>query len=95
MARHMVGDGQDVYRVVLVSKAREWDDEQRRHVETDDTVTEFYGPYNTIGAARGQRTFLAYVDYWDDEAKETVRVMKRGVVSCRIQKAHTTWEDVA
>ncbi|GAA1064717.1 hypothetical protein [Streptomyces asiaticus] len=95
MARRMVGDDQDVFRVVLVSKAGKWDWDEGRWVETGGTETEHYGPYNTIGAARGQRTSLGYVDYWDDEAKESVRVMKQGVVSCRIQKAYTTWSDVA
>ncbi|MFD0650176.1 hypothetical protein I1A49_16460 [Streptomyces malaysiensis subsp. malaysiensis] len=95
MARRMVGDDQDVFRVVLVSKAREWSDEARRWVETGVTETEHFGPYNTIGAARGQRTSLGYVDYYDYESDEWIRTMRKGVVSCRIQKAHTTWEDVA
>lgn len=95
MARQMVGAGQDVYRVVLVSKARKWDRERRRYVETDGTVTEYFGPYNTLGAARGQRTSLGYVDYTNPETGEDVRLMRRGVVSCGIQEAHTTWSDVA
>ncbi|MFD9205933.1 hypothetical protein ACFVZM_06595 [Streptomyces sioyaensis] len=94
MARHMVGDGQDVYRVVLVSKAGAWDYDARKWVETGDTITEYYGPYNTVGAARGQRTSLGFVDYTDPETGEEVRVMRRGVVSCSIQEAHTTWSDV-
>ncbi|MFJ6636609.1 hypothetical protein ACIQMR_35375 [Streptomyces sp. NPDC091376] len=94
MARQMVGDDDEVFRIRLVEKEREWDDELRRWVDTDETRTRFFGPYNSIGAARGQRTSLGYVDYWDPETEEKVRMMRSGVVSCRIQKAHTTWEDV-
>ncbi|MCY0926257.1 hypothetical protein OTB20_08560 [Streptomyces sp. H27-H1] len=46
-----------------------------------------YGPYNTIGAARGQLTR----ETWDSYNSE----MYAGVVSGRVQKATTTWEDVS
>ncbi|WP_157882412.1 hypothetical protein [Streptomyces silvensis] len=48
--------------------------------------TTAYGPYNSIGAARGQLTFHTVDAYGEP---------RNGVVGGRIQRAHTTWEDVA
>lgn len=89
MSRRMVGDDQDVYRVVRVRKATKHDVE-----ETGTPITEYYGPYNSIGAARAQRTVLGYVDYWDRDTNENIRVMRDGVVSIGIQVARTEWSDV-
>ncbi|MGW2515019.1 hypothetical protein ACWC0A_37755 [Streptomyces scopuliridis] len=69
MARQMVGDGDDVYRLkVTLSRPN-----------LSGQVVEFYGPFNSIGAARGQRT--AYTKYsW--------------VEAAQIQSAFTEWSDV-
>lgn len=83
MARHMVGDDQKVYRVVIVSKVW-WCESDRSWSEGPD-VTETYGPYNGIGAARGQLTALA---------KDRDGNLRPHVVSAKVQLAHTTWEDV-
>ncbi|MFJ9213039.1 hypothetical protein [Streptomyces sp. NPDC102264] len=69
MARQMVGDGEDVYRLKVTLSRPNWLGE----------TTEFYGPFNSIGAARGQRT--AYAKYsWVEVAQ--------------IQCAYTEWSDV-
>lgn len=64
MARRMVGDHQDVYRLKVTN-------------EEEDTF--FYGPFNDIGAARGQRTKYAK-ESWNKEVQ--------------IQVAYTEWSDV-
>ncbi|WP_326812131.1 hypothetical protein [Streptomyces scopuliridis] len=70
MARQMVGDGDDVYRLKVTLSRPNWRGEN----------TEFYGPFNSIGAARGQRTVHEKaVDY---------------VVLVQVQRAHTEWSDV-
>ncbi|MEU7243376.1 hypothetical protein [Streptomyces sparsogenes] len=49
----------------------------------ETTVT--YGPYNTLAAARGQVTAHTPNSYGHPH---------NGFVRGKIQKAHTTWEDV-
>lgn len=69
MARQMVGDGADVYRLVVTLSRPNWRDE----------TTEFYGPFNSIGAARSRRTVCAKQEW---------------VTSAQIQCAYTEWSDV-
>ncbi|MFJ6720526.1 hypothetical protein [Streptomyces sp. NPDC091259] len=93
MSRRMVGDDQDVFRVVIVKRRQvrnpNWEpgDGSRMYSYTDETYETSYGPYNTIGAARGQLTR----ETWDSYNSE----MYASVVSGRVQKATTTWEDVS
>ncbi|MFF1417591.1 hypothetical protein [Streptomyces sp. NPDC058280] len=70
MARQMVGDGVDVYRLKVTLSRPNWSGE----------TTEFYGPFNSIGAARGQRTVYEKCDGY--------------VALAQIQCAHTEWSDV-
>lgn len=93
MARRYVSDDQQVFRVLVVRRQRrdnpDWERgsvDSPRFLWDGPEHTTAYGPYNSIGAARGQLTF------------HTVDVYGRayaGVVGGRIQRAHTTWEDVA
>ncbi|MEU8840270.1 hypothetical protein AB0D97_14215 [Streptomyces roseus] len=93
MARRMVGDDQDVFRVVIVRRQQEqnpaWEpgNGERLYRYTEETYEVSCGPYNTVGAARGQLTR----ETWDSYNSEPYP----GVVSGRVQKATTTWEDVA
>jgi hypothetical protein len=69
MARQMVGDDDDVYRLRVELRSPDY---------KGDTV-HFYGPFNSIGSARGQRTVYA---------------KKSWVKSAQIQTAYTEWSDV-
>jgi hypothetical protein len=65
----MVGDDDDVYRLrVTLSRPN----------HNGDTVL-FYGPFNSIGSARGQRTVYA---------------KQKWVQAAQIQCAYTEWSDV-
>lgn len=93
MARQAVGDGQDVFRVVLVERAMKrnpdhhWDQYHRDvpyYIPDPDSppYVTTYGPYNSLGTARGQLSYQ-------------VGKYARNVISATVQKASTTWEDVA
>ncbi|MEV7855147.1 hypothetical protein [Streptomyces sp. NPDC088183] len=69
MARQMVSDRDDVYRLRVVTWKPDWQGE----------LVRFYGPFNSIGAARGQRTVYRKCEW---------------VRSAEIQKAHVEWSDV-
>ncbi|MFB7114077.1 hypothetical protein [Streptomyces sp. NPDC056291] len=69
MARQMVGDGLDVYRLRVTLRSPDY---------KGDTV-HFFGPFNSIGAARARRTVYEKATW---------------VKSAQIQSAHTTWSDV-
>ncbi|WP_328967924.1 hypothetical protein [Streptomyces sp. NBC_00239] len=93
MSRRMVGDNQDVFRVLLVLRRQERNPAyepgsgERYYRYTDETFETSYGPYNTIGAARGQLTRETW-DHYEGRLRDSV-------VSGRVQKATTTWEDVS
>ena len=53
MARQYVGDGDDVYRLVVTLTKPNWRGE----------LVEHYGPFNTIGAARARRTVYQKQDW--------------------------------
>ncbi|MEU1037655.1 hypothetical protein [Streptomyces sp. NPDC005907] len=69
MARQMVGDDNDVYRIRVTLHEPDY----------KGNTVQFYGPFNSIGAARGQRTTYA--------KREWVR-------DAQIQCAYTEWSDV-
>lgn len=88
----MVGDGQEVFRVTVVYRvmvnnpAYAWGTSQgpRRIPDpTGATYTRTYGPYNSLGAARGQRTA---------ESLGRGGVYLAHIVRAVIQKAETTWD---
>lgn len=92
MARRFVSDDQQVFRVLVVRRQRrdnpDWERGtigSPRSLWDGPEYTTAYGPYNTIGAARGQLTQHT-VDY---DGRPRV-----DVVSGSIQRAHTTWEVV-
>ncbi|MEU7039812.1 hypothetical protein AB0A77_01985 [Streptomyces varsoviensis] len=94
MARRMVGDEQDMYRVVVIRRRHRDNPDWKRGVigPGNDRLlfdgaeyTSTYGPYNSIGAARGQLTFHTLDTYGEPG---------RGVVRGWIEKARTTWEVV-
>ncbi|MFD3361583.1 hypothetical protein ACFWW5_00585 [Streptomyces albidoflavus] len=94
MARRMVGDNQDVYRVVVTQRtSRDNPNWVRGEIRPDNPRflwdgpewEQAYGPYNSIGAARGRLTTLT-----TDIDGST----PPGVTGGRIEKAHTTWEEV-
>lgn len=90
--RRMVSDDQDVYRVVVVRKRQISNPEYRQgsgkrpYIYTDETYETSYGPYNTIGTAKGIQTRETRNIFGDTE---------RGVVDSWIEKATTTWEKVS
>ncbi|MEU1074331.1 MULTISPECIES: hypothetical protein [unclassified Streptomyces] len=94
MARRMVGDDQDVYRVLITCRERRDNPDwvrgpvgpgNPRVLFDGPEFTTAYGPYNSLGAARGQLTSHTPNEYgWPQQ----------GFVRGRIQKAHTVWEDV-
>ncbi|MEV4037691.1 hypothetical protein [Streptomyces umbrinus] len=95
MARRMVGDDQEVYRVLITFRERrdnpDWvrgvyDSDNPRVLFDGPEFTSTYGPYNSLGAARGQLTSHTPNSYGHPH---------NGFVGGRIQKAHTTWEDVS
>lgn len=94
MARRMVGDDQDVYRVLITYRERrdnpcwvrgEYGSDNPRVLFDGPEVTTSYGPYNTLGAARGQLT---------SHTPNERGWPRNGFVCGKIQKATTTWEDV-
>lgn len=91
MARNMAGDAAQIFRVVVVyhhmvsNPDYVWG-ETPRMLPTGETYERSYGPYNTLSAARGQMTSHT-VAYGGGRLAH--------VASCRIEKAETTWKDVA
>lgn len=94
MARRMVSDDQEVYRVQVTRRERRDNPDWVRGAFSPDNprflfdgpeYVSTYGPYNSLGAARGQLT-----SYTTDAYGE----LPRGVLGGQIQKAHTVWEDV-
>lgn len=90
--RRMVGDEQDVYRVIVVRKDQKKNPDFDRNDRTQrsrywlygpGTHEVSYGPYNTIGTARAIRTRETW-DVYND-------CPRHYVVSSRIEKASTTW----
>lgn len=71
MARQMVSDGDEVYRLKVTVTAPDGSGRE---------FARYYGPFNSLGAARGQRT--VYVKN------------RRRVVSAQIQHADVKWSDV-
>lgn len=69
MARQMVTEGDNVYRLKVTLSRPNWRGE----------TVEYYGPFNSIGAVRGQRT---------------VYRKQRWTESVVVQRANTEWSDV-
>lgn len=92
MARRMVSDAQDVFRVVVVRRAwienpnwvRGVYDGNDRTIPGGEPYEVAYGPYNSLGAARGQKRFHA----------EPCGRPNPCVISATIQKAETVWSVV-
>lgn len=89
MARRLVSDEQKMFRVVIVERQRRdnpnWERgnlASPRFLWDGPEYLTAYGPYNTIGAARGQLTFHTVDAYGGP---------RDGVVSGHIEQAHTTW----
>ncbi|MFF5642090.1 hypothetical protein ACFY8Q_07220 [[Kitasatospora] papulosa] len=92
MARRLVSDDNQMFRVVIIARQRRdnpnW---QRgnlaspRFLWDGPEFTATYGPYTTIGAARGQLTYHT-VDAYGAPIS--------GVVSGHVEKATTTWKRV-
>ena len=91
--RRMVGTGQDVFRVVVVRRVQKKNPDYVQGEDApcwiwlDETYETEYGPYNSLGTAKGILT-RETVDTWNDGT------LKWGVVSGRVEKATTTWEKV-
>jgi len=89
----MVGEGQDVYRVVVVRYRTKQNPEYVQgegkpyYLLLDETYETEYGPYNSLGTAKGILT-RETVDTWNDGQ------LRWGVVGGRVEKASTTWERV-
>jgi hypothetical protein len=92
MARRLVSDEQQMFRVIIVRRQRrdnpEWERgnlDSPRFLWDGPEYSTAYGPYNSIGTARGQLTHHT-VDAYGGSL--------RGVVRGKIQRAHTEWSDV-
>jgi len=92
MARRMVGDDQEVYRIIIVRRQqRDNPDWERgnpaspRFLWDGKEFETSYGPYNSLGAARGRLT--RETTYPDGRTRN-------GVAGGRIEKADTTWTEV-
>lgn len=91
--RRMVGDNQDVFRVIVVTRKWKVNPEyvqggtERYYVLLDETVETAYGPYNSIGTAKGILT-RETIDHFNGGS------LRWGVVGGRIEKAETTWTKV-
>lgn len=94
MARQAVGDGQEMFRVVVVRKQMKvnpayergvYDPKSNPHYipDGDKTGQCEYGPYNSLGTARGQRTH------------HSTGYGAHTVVKAWIEKASTAWGVVA
>ena len=91
--RRMVGDGQDVYRVVVVRKKkivnpkyRQGYSDQSYYLLLDETYETQYGPYNELGTAKRILTRESY-----DRSENR---FQWDAVGGRIEKATTTWTKV-
>lgn len=95
MPRKLVDDGADIFRVVVRRKksigqnpAYDWRTCQETgeapyiYSETE-TEVEYYGPYNTEGAARGQVKYRSQDGYGNPY---------EAVVSAHYEKANIVWE---
>lgn len=95
MARQLIDDGAEVHRVVVTEKKRvgnpdydgtaRYDPVNNPHMirSETETVTVFYGPYLSKGAAKVRRTQVTrdgYGNPWDY------------IVGSHIEKAHIVWE---
>jgi hypothetical protein len=92
MARRLVNDDHQMFRVLIVARQRRdnpnWERgnlSSPRFLWDGPEHTTAYGPYNTLGAARGQLTFHTVDAYGGPIA---------GVVSGRIEQAATVWTPV-
>jgi hypothetical protein len=92
MARRLVNDDHQMFRVLVVARQRrdnpQWERgnlDSPRFLWDGPEQTAAYGPYNTLGAARGQLTFHT-VDIDGNP--------RAGVVSGRIEQAVTVWTPV-
>ncbi|MFC8584205.1 hypothetical protein ACFUGD_06570 [Streptomyces sp. NPDC057217] len=92
MARRLVNDHTKMFRVVVIERQRRdnptWERgniASPRYLWDGPEQTTSYGPYNTLGAARGQLTFHTVDAYGKP---------RDGVVSGHIEEAHTTWARV-
>lgn len=92
--RRMVTDGQDAYRVVVVTRKKivnpdyEQGNGKPYLVLADETEQFEYGPYNKIGSAKAVLTGETIDPY------EEGRPLKWGVVDGWVEKASTVWERV-
>lgn len=91
MTRHMAAGDGEIFRIEV--DYEETDLNPRRHfegepwlVKTGNIAKTYYGPYRTVGAARGRMTA---------ETRAFDGGYLTGIVGARVQKAQTNWEDVA
>lgn len=92
MGRNMVGDQQDVYRVVVVRRRQSHNPEYVQGgpahywlYDDNDRYEEFHGPYNALATAKAQLTRLL-LDYFKNPLPNAV--------GGRVEKAETTWNKV-
>lgn len=98
MARRQMNDGADVFRVVVQRCDTKpnpdyvWgDNDQPERLNAEwATWTEHYGPYNTLGAARGQLTHHTY-DYYEGRNGR----LPAGVLGGHIEQATVSWSRVS
>jgi hypothetical protein len=89
MARRLVDDDHQMFRVLIVARQRRdnpnWERgnlDSPRFLWDGPEYATAYGPYNTLGAARGQLTF---------HTVDTDGNPRSGVVSGHIEQASTVW----
>lgn len=89
MARRLVNDDQQMFRVIIVRRQRrdnpQWERgnlASPRFLWDGPEYTSAYGPFPKLGTARGQLTFHTVDAYGNPQ---------HGVVSGHIEQAHTVW----
>lgn len=92
MARRLVSDDQQMFRVIVVRRQRrdnpQWERgnlASPRFLWDGPEYTSAYGPFPKLGTARGQLTFHTVDAYGNPQ---------HGVVSGHIEQAHTVWTPV-
>lgn len=89
MTRSMKADDGEIYRVEVDYEETTLNPDrnlpgQPWFMLTGNIAQRYYGPYRTVGAAKGQ--MKVNTQGYDG--------LLKGIVGARVQKAHTVWEDV-
>lgn len=101
MTRRIIGDGQDVFRVVVRRKKQAANPAYERgngepfRVLLDEEYSTEYGPYQKIGTARGVQAYEAYKPHYQASSGKHRSELKWGVVDTWIEQVEEIkWKKV-